>query len=77
MSDLLRFSFVSSKCGFCVGKTHCEDCSHEFEEIVTGMGCRNVRISTKEQIMELNLNGTDEDDLLDRLECLGVMADQI
>lgn len=68
-------SVTYKNCSFCVGKSHCGDCSRELAEALREKpGIADAQVSTREKAATVD-HSLDRDDLEDILESLGLLVD--
>lgn len=70
------FSIIHLACSQCTKKTHCEQCNQELAESVRRIaGVANAQAFIREERLIVECENLSEDDLIDRLESIGLMID--
>lgn len=70
------FSIIHLACSQCTKKTHCEQCNQELAESVRRIpGVESAEARIREEKLNVSFSGLSEDELIDRLEAIGLMID--
>ena len=70
------FSIIHLACSQCTKKTHCEQCNQELAESVRRIpGVESAEARIREEKLIVSFSGLSEDELIDRLEAIGLMID--
>lgn len=72
----LDFSIIHLPCGQCTKKTHCEQCNRELAESVCRIpGVESAEARIREEELTVSFSGLSEEELIDRLEAIGLLID--
>ena len=72
MTDM-TFDYSYLPCSSCVGKNHCEKCGEEIRQSLLGLaGVESVTMDVPHRRLTLLLVETNDDDIIDAAEALGV-----
>lgn len=70
------FSIIHLACSQCTKKTHCEQCNQELAESVRRIPRVESAVARiREEKLTVSFSGLSEDELIDRLEAIGLMID--
>ena len=70
------FSIIHLACSQCTKKTHCEQCNQELADSVRRIpGVESAEARIREEKLTVSFSGLSEDELIDRLEAIGLMID--
>ena len=70
------FSIIHLACAQCTKKTHCEQCNQELAESVRRIASvTDAKAFIRDERLNVECENLTEDDLIDRLEAIGLLID--